>query len=838
MDFKKLAPHLIAFFVLLIVAFARFSPIIFEGKTLQQGDNLQALGMQGESRRVAEKTGEYPLWTNAAFSGMPTYQILYPTSNPMKYLQKAFLLGNDMAPPHTGILLMMLGVYLLLVVMRVDWRLSIVGAIGFGLAANHMDLAQAGHSTKIIAAAYCAPILAGLILSFRGKYWLGGGLTALFVALQIYANHVQITYYFFLSLLIFGIVYLIDAIKNGWLPRFGTAVAVSAIAVLLAVGTNASRLMTTKEYADETIRGKSELTQKGNSSGSSAEEGGGLSKDYAFQYSYGIAETWNLLIPNYLGGSSSVGFASDPNSATIAALRSMKNSEEAMQFAQLASHYWGGQPFVGGGVYMGMVFTLLFLMGMFLVKKPIRWYVLGTVLLAIMISWGKNFPAVNFLLFDNLPLFNKFRDPKMFLIIANMLVVAFAMLGLQAFFDKNIDQKQRQKGLLMGGAVTAGLLFLAFVVSLGFDFQKPNEQLPQALADALAEDRKALLMADLLRSFLFAGLAFGLLWFWVKKSFAPAALTIGLGLLAVIDIWGVGARMLTSEDFISSSQKNSLTAPTAADEEILKDKDPHFRVADFRRGLPFTNAFTGFHHQSVGGYHAAKLMRYQEVIEKYMNDPTKNQRVYGMFNTKYFINQQDKALTNPSACGNAWFVREIKTVPTPDAEFDSLANLDPMTQVVVQESYAANLKGFTPSFDSTASITLTHYHPDTMIYKYLANSDQFAVFSEVYYPPSKGWKMYLDGQPTDDFIKCNFVLRGAKLPAGQHELKMVFAPTSYYTGETIALIAGLLVIGLAIWGIFWFGKNYEVPEAGQLPATEVREKVATQKARTEPRRKK
>ncbi len=844
MDFKKLVPHIIAFFVLLIVAFARFAPIVFEGKSLQQGDNLQALGMQGESRKVAAKTGEYPLWTNAAFSGMPTYQILYPTSNPIKYVSKAFLLGNDMAPPHTGILLMMLGVYLLLVVLNVDWRLSVIGAIGFGLAANHMDLAQAGHSTKIIAAAYSAPILAGLILSFRGKYWLGGGLTALFMALQIYANHVQITYYLFLSLLIFGVVYLLDAAKNGWMSRFWTAAAVSFVAVLLAVGTNASRLMTTKEYADETIRGKSELTKKADSSGSTAEEGGGLSKTYAFQYSYGVKETWNLLIPNYLGGSSSIGFASDPNSATIAALRNMKNSEEAMQYAQRATHYWGGQPFVGGGVYLGVVFTLLFFMGMFLVKKPIRWYVLGTLVLAIMVSWGSNFPVFNYLMFDHFPMFNKFRDPKMFLILGNMLVVAFGILGLQAFLDKGIDQKQRLNGLLLGGAVTGGLLLIAFLLSLGFDYQKPGEQLPQALADALAEDRAALLRADVLRSFLFVGLAFGLLWFWVKKSFAPVALVIGIGLLAVIDIWGVGARMLTSEDFIDQSQKNSLKAATAADDEILKDKDPHFRVADFRRASPFSNAFTGYHHQSVGGYHAAKLMRYQEVIERYLSDPATNQHVYGMLNAKYFINQQDKALTNPSACGNAWFVKEIKTVANGDAEIDALADLKPKEQAVVQEAFAANLKGFVPNFDSTATIKLTHYHPDTMVYSYSAASDQFAVFSEVYYPPAKGWSMYLDGQKTDDFTKCNFLLRGAKLPAGQHEVKMVFSPKSYHTGEMIALIAALLVIGLAIWGIVWFSRKYELPEAGNLPVVVAttpdrhRERAAAPRARTEAKKKK
>ncbi len=839
MDFKKLVPHVIAFVVLLIVAFARFSPIIFEGKTLQQGDNLQAMGMQGENRRVLEQTGELPLWTNSAFSGMPSYQIMYPTSNPIKYVSKAFLLGNDMAPPHTGILLMMLGVYILLFVLKVDWRLAIIGAIGFGLAANHMDLAQAGHSTKIIAAAYAAPILAGLILTMRGKYWLGGALTALFTALQLYANHVQITYYLFMTLLIFGVVYLIDAVKNGWLPRFGTAAAVSVVAVLLAVGTNASRLMTTKEYAEETIRGKSELTKKDASSGSTASEGGGLSKDYAFQYSYGVLESWNLLIPNYMGGSSSVGFASDPNSATISALRSMKSSEEAMQFAQRASHYWGGQPFVGGGVYMGIVFTLLFFMGMFLVKNPLRWYVLGALILGIMVSWGKNFPAFNYLMFDHFPMFNKFRDPKMILIICNMLVVAFGMFGLQAFLDKKTDQQMRQRGLLLGGAVTAGLLLIAFLLSFTLDYQKPGDEFPQALADAIAKDRAALLQADVLRSFLFVGLAFGLLWFWVKKSFAPVALVLGIGVLAIVDIWGVGARMLTEEDFITQSQKNSLKAPSAGDDEILKDKDPHFRVADFRRGLPFTNAFTGFHHKSVGGYHAAKLMRYQEVIEKYLNDPGTSQHIYGMLNAKYYINNEDKALTNPSACGNAWFVKEIKVVADGDAEIAALADLKPKEQAVVQESFAASVKGFTPSFDSSATIQLVRYHPDTMTYNYSAASDQFALFSEVYYPPSKGWEMYLDGQKTDDFIKANFLLRAAKLPAGKHEVKMVFSPKSYHTGETIAVIAALLVLGLTVWGIFWFTKNYQVPDAGNLPIMEAKERAAAPKpTRTEPRKKK
>ncbi|MBI5913834.1 MAG: hypothetical protein HY842_00525 [Bacteroidetes bacterium] len=824
MNFKKLVPHLIAFFILLIVAFARFAPIVFGGRTLQQSDNLQALGMQAEMRKIHDQTGEYPLWTNGPFSGMPAYQILYPTGNPIKYVFKTFLLGNDMAPPHTGILLMMLGVYLLLVVLRVDWRLGIVGAIGFGLAANNMDLVQAGHSTKIIAAAYIAPILAGLVLTFRGKYWLGGGLLALFTALQVFANHVQITYYLFVTLLIFGIVYLWDALKNGWMRRFWTAAGVSLLAVGLAVATNASRLMTTQEYADETIRGQSELTKKTDSSGSTAEEGGGLSKTYAFQYSYGMLETYNLLIPNFMGGSSSEGFASDPNSATIVALRSMKNSDEAVQLAQQTSHYWGSQPFVGGGLYMGAVFVLLFFMGAFLVKQPIRWYVIVSLALAVMVAWGKNFPAFNYFLFDHFPMFNKFRDPKMILIVGTVLLVTLGILGLQAFFDKKIDRKERQRALLMGGAITGGLILLGFLLSFTLDYQKEGQALPPAIASAIAEDRAALLRADVLRTLVFAGLAFGILWFWLKKSFSPVFAIFGIGLLATVDIWAVGARMLTDEDYVTTTAKQSFTAPTKADEEILKDKDPHFRVADFRRGMPFSNALTGFHHKSVGGYHAAKLMRYQEVVERYLNDPATSQHIYGMLNAKYFINNKDQALTNPSTCGNAWFVREVQTVADGDAEIAALADLRPKEKAVVQQSFAGTLQGFTPSFDSTATIRLTRYHPDTLTYAYSAASDQFAVFSEIYYPPAKGWGMYLDGKKTDDFIKVDFLLRGAKLPAGQHELKMVFSPKSYHTGEAITMIAALVVLLLAGWGIYWFTRHYELPEPGNLPGADAKER--------------
>ncbi len=818
---KKFLPHIIAYAILLTLAFIRFAPITFEGKTLLQSDNLQAVGMQGESRKIHDKTGEYPLWTNAAFAGMPVYQILYPTSNLMQYVNKGFLLGNNMAPPHTGILLMMAGMYLLLIVLGLDWRIGIIGAVGFGFAANHFALAEAGHSTKIIAMAYMAPILAGLVLSFRGKYWLGGGLTALFTALELFANHVQITYYFFLSLLVFGLVYLVEAVKKGTLKNFLIAAGVTAAAVMLAVGTNAGRLMTTKEYADETIRGQSELHHKDASSGSTASEGDGLSKEYAFaDWSYGVLETYNLLIPNFVGGSSSKGFASEPNSATLSSLRALNNNEQAQQLAQQATHYWGAQRFTSGPLYMGAAFIFLFFLGAFLVRHPLKWYIIVFVPLTVLMAWGDHFKAFNYFLFDYLPMYNKFRDVKMTLGVGTMLVVLLGMLGLQAFFNKNTGERARLRALYSAGGVAVGLILLGYLLSFGFDFLKDGENYPAAVAAAVAEDRAGLLRADAFRSFIYVALSFGLLWFWAKKRFSAWWAALALGLIAVIDIWGIGLRNLDSSDYVEKSAKQQITAPSKADEQILQDSDPHFRVADFRRGLPFSNALTGYYHQSMGGYHAAKLMRYQEMIERYLSQPNDNRFIYGMFNAKYFIMQNDQVINNPEALGNAWFVREYEIVPDGDAEIAALAELMPGEKLVVQQRQAGELQGFHLQYDSMATIRLTHYHPDTLIYSYSAASDQLAVFSEMYYPPSKGWSMYLDGQKAPDFFKADFTLRAAKLPAGQHELKMIFAPKSYYTGERISLILSLLVLASAAWGIYWFAKNYDWPEADKLPQQE------------------
>ena len=832
---RKFAPHIIAYLILVAVSFAFFAPAAIEGKVLQQSDNIQSRGMQTELRAFKEKTGHYPLWTNAMFSGMPGFQILYASKSALQVPFRAFLLGNNMAPPHTGILLMMAGMYFLLVVLRIDWRIALVGAIGFGLSANFMDLALAGHSTKIIALAYMGPIFAGAILAFRGKPITGAGILGLALGLQIWANHVQITYYTMLMLGVMGIVYFIHAIREKGIPTFLKAAAFLAVAGVLAFASNAGRLWTTYEYSQETIRGKSELTQKEGSTGSAAGEGG-LSKEYAFGWSYGITETFTLLIPNYLGGSSSENFVSDRNSATFKALQRLGNQEQANALVNEAAHYWGTQPFTGGPVYYGAIIWLLFFLGIFLAKSPLKPWLIAGVVLTIVMAWGRNFPAFNYWLFDHLPLYNKFRAVTMALGVTCALVIVMGMLGLQAVFDKSISDDAKKRGLYLAGGVTGGILLLAYLLSFTFDYGTGDPNLPGAVAEALKEDRAGLLRADLGRSFMLVAFAFGLLFARLRMNLSTFATVLGIGVLILFDMWSVGRRFITKEDYVQPTDIKRFTEAQPVDEQILQDPDPYYRVADLRQN-PFSNALTSYHHKSAGGYHAAKLMRYQELIERYLSDPGRYSNVYGMLNTKYFILRNGQATLNPDALGNAWFVQSYEIVPNGDAEMAALATLKPGEKAVIQESFRPSLEGLNIQYDSTASIQLTYYHPDTMVYRYSAQTEQLALFSEVYYPPAKGWQLYLDGAPID-ILKADFLLRAARVPAGQNrELKMIFAPKSYYQGETITLAGSLATLALALFGIFVFFRNYQLPDPAQLPEAE-KPKEATPKKTTRSKKRK
>lgn len=817
-NLKKYLVHILAYLILLTVSFVYFSPAAFEGKVLQQSDNIMARGMQAELREYQDPdTGAYPLWTNSMFSGMPGYQILYNTKSPLKYCFTAFLLGNPMWPPHTGVLLLMAGFYFLMVVLKVDWRIALITSIAFGFGSNFMDQVLTGHSTKIVAMGYMGPVLASVILCFRGRYLLGGALTAYFMALQLLANHLQITYYTLILIGILGAVYLYQAIRSSELKSFFLATGIIIAGTGLAFGSNIGRLWTTYEYSQESIRGNSELTVKdATSSGSKAGESG-LSKEYVFRWSFGKLETMSLMVPNFMGGTSSSSFVSDPDSDTYRALTRMNDPEKANQLVPATTHYWGTQPSVGSATYFGAAILFLFFLGAFLVKRPIKvWLVIGAALM-VMLAWGSNFKLLNYLLFDYFPMYSKFRAVTMAMGPAFFMVCILAALGLQTFISAETSNDEKLKALKLAGAVSGGLLIIAYIISYVSGFN--TESLPADVAQAVAADRAALLRADVLRSLLFAGGTFAILWFYLKNNFHTLLAVLGIGALVAVDMFGVARRTLSNDDFVSPGQSQAVIAPSESDKQIMADPALSYRVADFRRG-PFADAITSYHHKSIGGYHAAKLMRYQEIIEKYLGNPAGGQSVYDMLNTKYFISPPDRAQQNPGAMGNAWFVPSYEVVADGDAEFLGLASLDPASKALIQQKFAGPLDGYQIQPDSLASISLVSYHPDTLVYRYSAAGPQLAVFSEIYYPAEKGWKTYLDGEPYTDILKANFLLRALPLPAGQsRELKMVFSPKSYYQGEKISKLMGWLILLLGIGAlVFFYWKDQgNISDPAQLP---------------------
>ena len=814
---KKVIPHAVAIAIFAVIAIITFKPTLENPpKELFQSDNIQAEGNSAEIKKYDKETGDWPLWTNGVFAGMPSYQINYKAKNLLSHVYKALLLGNGARPPITSLLLLMSGMYLLLILIGLDWRMSICLAAGFGFTSNYMDLYQAGHSTKLIAIAYMAPALAGILLTYRGKLLLGGSMTALFMGLQLFANHFQISFYFFIICLFIGLVYLVDAIKTKELPAFAKQSGVLVLAGLMALGANLGKIWTTQEYAAESIRGKSELTAANKNSGSSSSTEG-LSKSYAFDFSMGINESMTFLIPDYIGSSSGELFYNDKESESFKVLRSLRNAQLIEQLKGVTSQYWGKQRFVGGPIYMGAIILFLAIMGMFLMKDKNKYWLAGAAVLTMMMSWGSNFEGFNYFLFDNIPLMNKFRAVSMALNITAFLLLILAAMALKDFFSDNHSKADKQKALYIAGGVILCLLLGAVILSdpsgLNADLRGRiaaaiGEASTSSIDRALVADRKALIKGDAFRSFLMVGLSFGALFYSLRgKQNNSIYISIAVALLAGVDLISVGSRAIDDTDFQTQSLVNAqFSQPKPVDQKILSDSDPHFRVLDLR-GNPFSSASASYFHHSMGGYHAAKMMKYQEMIETYLNDIQNNLHIYGMFNTKYIIQDNEQASPNPYALGNAWFVNQIRTVPTADDELAALASFEPASEVIIQTKNAAGLENWQPTADPSASINLVSYNPDELVYNYTANSDQFVVFSEMYYPPSKGWELYLDGERFEDFRQVNFTLRGVKLPKGQNrELKMVFKPRSFYLGETIAMIFSILILGGLGAGLYFENK--------------------------------
>ncbi|MFT4595513.1 MAG: hypothetical protein ACI85G_001445, partial [Psychroserpens sp.] len=794
-NLKSILPHFLAVFALLIVAIAYMNPIVFERKELIQSDIVNFQGMSKEIMDFREETGQEPLWTNSMFSGMPAYQIsvMYPNN----WMKKALTAMNQLIPrPVNYLFFMFAGAYFMFLMMGVGWRYALAGSIAFGLASYTLIIIEAGHNSKVHAMAYMAPVIGSILLTYKGRYFLGSALLALFLSFEIATNHLQITYYLLLTVLILGAVKLVEAIKAGELANFGKATGIMVISALIAVGPNLSGLWTTADYGAETMRGKSELsTQQGES---------GLEKSYAMRWSYGVGETFTLLIPNFMGGSSSYSFLQDEKSETYQEFVSHrpKTQEEAQQLQQLqrqTTSYWGAQPFTSGPVYLGAIICFLAVLGMFVVKTSDKWWLFFAFLLSIVLSWGSNFAWFSDLFFNYFPGYNKFRAVSMTLVIAQLVLPILAVLGLRAFLETE-DKQSLKKPLAISVGVVGGICLLFWLVPGVFlDFLSDSDIALigtnfEWLADALAVDRGAHVSSDALRSLVFVLLAAVLLFVGQMGKIKPGIIALLISGLVLVDLWQVDQRYLNDDDYVRKGKSKNAIMPTAADKEILNDTDPNFRVINLTVST-FNDSKTSYFHKSIGGYHGAKLKRYQELVDSCISKT--NLAVLNMLNTKYFITPgsdgRPSVRANPLASGNAWFVEDVAIVENADEELAWLSKdeFNPEKIAIIDKRFENELNGFAPSKDSLANIYFMEYQPNYLKYETESSLDQLAVFSEIYF--SNGWNAYVDGELKPHW-RANYVLRSMIVPAGEHTVEFKFEPKIYRTSESMSLAGSILLI--------------------------------------------
>ena len=775
--FKKISPHLIVILLFVGISFAYFSPVI-QGKMLDMPDIKHHKGMSKEVADFRAETGEEALWTNAMFSGMPAYQISTKSNNNLiQYVVKAISLG--IPRPANLLFLYLLGFYLLLLSLKVDYRLSAVGAIAFAFSSYFFIIIMAGHMTKAVAIAYLPMVVAAVLYTYRGKMILGGVLTALSVALELYANHLQITYYLVLVLILIGVVQFIKDLKANNLTSFAKRSGVLVLAALLASGTAVTRLSTTMEYGTESTRGKSELTNNLDNKTS------GLDKDYATSWSYGIAETFTLLIPNFYGGASQGALTKD--SETYQAIKRTPNAKQLIKQLPL---YWGTQPFTSGPTYAGAIVMFLFIFGLLFVKSEMRVWILLATIMSIMLAWGKNFMPLTDLFLDYFPGYNKFRAVSMILVIAEFTIPLLGFVALNKFLTTDASENEKKKPLQLAFYIVGGVsLIFALMPTLFFDFIGGQDA---SLAkngwpiDALQADRAGLLSADAWRSFIFIALTFGVLWMFLKNKLSSKYVILIVGVLVLADMWTINKRYLNDDSFARKSKVEIPYQATAADQQILRDKDPNFRV--FNQSVStFNDASTSYFHKSIGGYHGAKLKRYQELIENHIAKG--NMAVLNMLNTKYFITQKGKVQQNSAAMGNAWFVNKINAVANADVEISALNGFNPANIAIVDVRFSEQMIDGLDNIGT--SITLTEYKPNYLKYNSSSTKQGIAIFSEIYY--NKGWNAYVDGVLKPHF-RANYVLRGMQIPAGNHVVEFKFEPAVYHVSERIALASSVVLL--------------------------------------------
>ncbi len=789
----------ITFFV--VVALAYFHPVL-QGKVILQSDIIQYTGMAKEQNDFRQEYEEEPYWTNAAFGGMPTYQL--GANYPHNYVKKLDRVLRFLPRPADYLFLYFLGFYILLCCMKVDFRLSVLGALAFGFSTYLIIILGVGHNAKAHAIAYLPMILGGILLSFRGKYFWGFVLTALAMALEINANHYQMTYYFMLLVLVLGLAMFIDAIRKRTVFNFLKSVGVLLLAVALGVTTNATSLMATKEYADWSTRGVSELTV--NPDGSPKEATTGLSRDYITEYSYGLAESLNLFVPRLFGGSNNEDLGTKSKAYAYLTEQGVPRTQ-ALEFASGLPLYWGSQPIVAGPAYVGAILIFLFILALFLVKGRSKWWLLGGVLLSLLLSWGKNFGLLTDFMIDYFPLYSKFRAVSSIQVVLELCIPILGVLGLSALMGGDRTGAEKLRALKFSFFITAGLGVVIFLIKGMFEFNGLNDALYQRyfgdeVLAMIKRDREAVYINDTLRSLVYVLLAATVLWLFLKGTLKKNLSILLLGGLICMDLVGVALRYVDEDDFVSKRTMNQPFQPSMADRQIQNDTSV-YRVYDTGEGL--NGARTSYFHKSIGGYHAAKPAVIQDLFDFHIYK--NNRQILNMLNVKYVIQQNEEgqrfASVNPEALGNAWFIELLLPVESANEEILSLDSLDLRREAVFDRSDFPLINRFRFEVDSTARANLTSYRPNHLTYETSNDHSGVLVFSELYYP--HGWNVYIDGEKTS-FFRVNYGLRALRVPEGQHRIVFAFEPEVIETGSKISLassvLLGLIVLGGGIVSVY------------------------------------
>ena len=815
---KKYLLDILAVIMFAVIAFVYFMPADMEGRILFRHDSAAGKGMGHEKELFYQQTGETTRWTNSLFGGMPTYQ-MSPSYDSGKVLTQVVNAYHLWMPDYVWyVFVYLLGFYILLRAFNFRQSLAALGSIIWAFSSYFFIIIAAGHIWKVWALAYLPPMIAGVVLAYRGKYLKGLLVTAIFTAFEVYANHVQMTYYYLFIILFMVIAFLVDAIQKKKLAQFGKATAVCAAGALIGIALNLSNLYHTWQYGQESMRGKSELVKKN----SANQTNSGLDRDYITQWSYGIDETWTLLVPNAKGG------ASVPLAQNEKAME--KADPNFVQIYQQLGQYWGNQPGTSGPVYVGAFVCLLFILGLFIVKGPMKWALLAATILSILLSWGRNFmPFTNFFL-DYIPMYAKFRTVASILVIAEFTIPLLAMMALKKIVDEPEILAKKAKWVYTSLGLTAGFcLLFALMPGLFFpDFisvqetqalqQLPNEYVGPIMSN-LTEIRKGIFTADCWRSFWIILIGFAFLMLYKYKKLGAQFMIAGIAVLCLVDMWMVNKRYLYDDMFVDKMERDAPQQMTETDKFILRDKALDYRVLNLASNT-FNENETSYYHKSVGGYHAAKLRRYQEMIDAHIapemkkvasvvaeagGDMTKVNGdsifpVLNMLNTKYFImplqGGQTVPLQNPYAYGNAWFVDKVKYVNNANEEIDGVGKVNLRHEAVADAKFKEQL-GESVKQDDTSIVKLTEYKPNNLTYEVKSNKGGVIVFSEIYYP---GWTATVDGQPAE-LGRVNYILRAINVKAGSHKVVLDFHPASVKKTETVAYVAYAVLAVLIILGV-------------------------------------